>query len=85
MLKILTCDYRPHIVNALMLFLASLLIIGCEQSNYNPPDDHTLSKDGIMHKSGLNDPLDSCVSCHGDDLQGGSAAVSCYECHGKKW
>ncbi len=67
------------------LFLMAFLFIGCEDTGYNPPDDHSLSKDGVMHKPGLTNPIDNCASCHGEDLRGGSAAVSCYECHGKKW
>lgn len=55
------------------------------KSKYNPPADHTISKDGAKHKPGLNDPLKNCTSCHGNDLKGGTASVSCYECHGKKW
>ena len=73
-------------VSLLLLMLAS--IIGCEESNdpkYNPPADHTISKDGYMHKSGLDQPLVNCVSCHGSDLKGGTTGVSCFECHGKQW
>jgi hypothetical protein len=64
------------------------LINSCEstvESDYNPPDDHTLNKDGIMHKSGLENPDINCVFCHGEDLRGGTADVSCHECHDKKW
>jgi hypothetical protein len=72
-----------------IILLMLVLIISCEKendlSNYNPPADHAISKDGFMHKSGLNQPLDNCVSCHGADLKGGTTGVSCYECHGKKW
>ena len=75
------------IISALLLML--VLIVSCEKeditSNYNPPSDHTVSKDGIMHKSGLNQPIDNCISCHGADLKGGTAGVSCFECHGQKW
>lgn len=77
------------VTGILILFLFALaLLIGCEapsNSNYNPPDDHTISMGGYMHKTGLTDPLTNCVECHGDDLRGGSAPVSCYECHGQKW
>ncbi len=66
-------------------------MLGCSTSStdankdYDPPADHSKSKDGFMHKSGLNDPLQNCTSCHGDNLEGGTSGVSCYECHGKKW
>ena len=72
-----------------IILLMLVVIISCEKENdlsdYNPPADHAISKDGFMHKSGLNQPLDNCVSCHGADLKGGTTGVSCYECHGKKW
>jgi len=70
-----------------MLFMVAL-IIGCEKinnSSHNPPADHTISKSGYMHKSGLTQPLTNCVSCHGSDLKGGTTGVSCFECHGAKW
>lgn len=72
-----------------ILFLLLIFIISCEKTNdlpkYNPPADHTISKDGFLHKSGLDQPLTNCVSCHGSDLKGGTTGVSCYECHGKEW
>jgi mono/diheme cytochrome c family protein len=49
------------------------------------PADHTVNKAGAYHKTGLNDPLANCVSCHGADLRGGTAGVSCFKCHGQKW
>ena len=74
-------------VSFLLIMLA--LILACEKTNdlpeYNPPADHTISKDGFMHKSGLDQPLTNCVGCHGSDLKGGTTGVSCYECHSKKW
>lgn len=86
--KVLSSDSQRLKRVALSILSALFLTIACEsnmESDYNPPNDHSLSKDGIMHKSGLNDPVDNCASCHGEDLRGGSAVVSCYECHGKKW
>jgi hypothetical protein len=71
-----------------ILCLVLFFIISCEKTqdhNYSPPSDHSISKDGFMHKSGLEQPLTNCVSCHGSDLEGGTAGVSCFECHGKKW
>ncbi len=76
---------------SLMVFLVLVMVvlfIGCENTNdpkYNPPADHTISQDGFMHKSGLNQPLTNCVSCHGADLRGGTTGVSCFECHSTKW
>ena len=71
---------------ALMLFV---LMAGCEEwadeSRYNAPSDHTISKKKAMHLPGLNDPGINCVECHGSDLQGGTVGVSCFECHGRKW
>ena len=75
-------------VKVLLILFMLALIIGCEKTNdpkYNPPADHTISKDGFMHKSGLEQPLANCVSCHGSDLTGGTTGVSCFECHGTKW
>jgi len=71
----------------LIPFLILFLIIACEKNDhkYTPPADHTISQDGFMHKSGLNQPLANCVSCHGSDLKGGTTGVSCFECHRKKW
>ena len=66
-----------------------LVIFSCSEgdnySKYDPPSDHTVSMDGALHKSGLNQPTINCVACHGDNLEGGTSQVSCYECHGKKW
>lgn len=71
-----------------MILAVIVLFIGCENANdpkYNPPADHTINQSGYMHKSGLNQPLVNCVSCHGSDLKGGTTGVSCFECHGTKW
>ena len=80
------------LVKGSMAFLSILLfsvLVCCESEedypNYNPPADHTVSKDGVMHRSGLTDPTQNCTTCHGNDLTGGTAQVSCYECHGQEW
>ena len=67
-----------------------LMLLSCEkytapETNYNPPEDHTISKEGKMHKPGLGDPETNCSNCHGSDLRGSETATSCYECHGKEW
>ena len=81
---------RDQVAGKLSILLLMLVLISaCEktndQSKYNPPADHTVSNDGLMPKSGLDQPLTNCVSCHGSDLRGGTTGVSCYECHNKKW
>ena len=72
-----------------ILLLLVVLISACAKNSdlpkYSPPSDHTISKNGAIHKSGLNQPLTNCVSCHGSDLRGGTSGVSCYECHNKQW
>ena len=73
-----------------MYLIFLLLLFACSspsesESKYDPPADHTISKDGAKHKSGLKTPLSNCIDCHGSDLRGGETGVSCYECHGKKW
>lgn len=73
---------------SILLLTSMLFAIACSSPNaseYDAPEDHTVSKKGAMHKSGLKSPLENCVSCHGDDLRGGEVGVSCYHCHGKKW
>ncbi len=71
------------------IFLAiSVLVSFCSlptESKYDPPSDHTISKDGAKHKSGIKSTLENCISCHGSDLKGGTSGVSCYESHRKKW
>lgn len=80
--------YRAAGMASILLIMFTLML-ACEEENgpsgYNPPADHTISQEGYMHKSGLDNPLANCVDCHGADLKGGSVGVSCYECHGKQW
>lgn len=73
--------------NVFAVIVYLVIFIGCSKSKYDAPADHTISKDGAMHKPGLNLPYqNSCTSCHGEDLRGGTdAAVSCFECHGQLW
>ncbi len=76
-----------------MYFVIILLSIGLLQcttsteptNNSNAPSDHSVNKNGVMHKSGLQSPLSNCINCHGGDLKGGDVGVSCFSCHGKKW
>ncbi len=63
--------------------------IGCSDSATVPadaPEGHTVMKDGVPHKPGLNDPVANCATCHGADLRGGAnGEPSCFSCHGQKW
>ena len=77
------------VMRILFVFLLFLMVTSCEKSKdvpkYTPPADHTISKDGTMHKTGLDQPQTNCAVCHGSDLQGGTTGVSCFECHDKEW
>jgi cytochrome c553 len=73
----------------MVVLLSVLIVVACNDSvtapNSTSPDDHTINRGGVRHKSGYTDPVNNCTACHGDDLRGGSAAVSCFKCHGQKW
>lgn len=66
------------------------LALACESSEStlpeNAPPGHTVNQDGVAHMPGLNDPVQNCTACHGDDLMGGDdGQPSCFSCHGQKW
>jgi hypothetical protein len=71
----------------------ALMPLGCDDDDddeftgpSNAPASHTVSKDGVRHLPGLDDPETSCVVCHGADLRGGdNGEPSCFTCHGQKW
>lgn len=73
---------RAALISAVLVLTA----YGCagESSTSDAPADHTVSQHGVMHGSGLEDPLTSCVSCHGETLQG-DKGPSCTSCHGMRW
>ena len=79
---------QGNVLFILPIFLF-VLTVSCsdddEYPQYDPPADHTISQEGVMHKPGLNDPLSNCITCHGADLGGGTSQVSCFECHGEEW
>ncbi len=80
--------YKKLLVQVIFASIISIFLMYCESptdSTFNPPSDHTINKNGAMHKGGLNLPLENCVPCHGSSLRGGESGVSCYECHSKKW
>jgi hypothetical protein len=84
---------RVAALNGALLMIAAFFVVGCtspsdatsSSSSSTGAANHTLSKHGVMHMSGLSTPLTYCVSCHGSDLTGGTSGVSCYKCHGKVW
>ena len=91
-LKLRNNDQYPWTQGKLLFILTIFLFViavSCsdddEYPQYNPPADHTISKDGVMHKTGLEDPELNCANSHGADLSGGTSQVSCYECHGVEW
>jgi hypothetical protein len=77
---------RTRLFFATGILAAALAAVGCKTPTTNTtPAGHTVNKNGVYHRPGLTDPLTNCVSCHGSDLRGGTAGVSCYQCHGQKW
>lgn len=86
-IKIVLKDFVAGKILGVLVLLA--LMMGCEDEKnlpkYDPPSSHTISKDGSMHMSGLDQPLTNCTACHGADLKGGTSGVSCFECHGQEW
>jgi hypothetical protein len=67
-------------------FILALAAGGCKSpASPSVPEGHTVNKNGVYHRPGLDNPTVNCISCHGTDLRGGSAGVSCYKCHGQKW
>jgi hypothetical protein len=70
-----------------IILFASVIIYGCAhyEHSLNTPADHKEKKHGIMHKTGMDNPVKNCTPCHGDDLKGGDVNKSCYSCHGKEW
>jgi hypothetical protein len=75
-----------------VLVLGVVMVTGCStaddpasSTSSSAPSSHTLSKKGVMHMTGLTSPVSNCASCHGSDLRGGTAGVSCYSCHNQLW
>lgn len=72
-----------------LVLLLLMATPGCSDDSSTPedaPEGHTVIKDGVGHAPGLDTPLENCTTCHGSNLQGGSAGQpSCTSCHGVKW
>lgn len=69
-----------------LLALSALVVAlaACGGSVSDAPAGHTVDKDGVMHHTGLEDPMTNCTGCHGASLQG-DQGPSCTSCHGVKW
>ena len=83
---------RRRIGLGLLVAALALLPLGCDDDDDDPtgpssaPASHTISRDGVRHLAGLNDPETNCTACHGVDLRGGdNGEPGCYSCHGQKW
>ncbi len=73
---------------ATVAVLALAGLAACEEEEVAGPQPagHTVLQDGVWHRTGLQDPVTNCTSCHGADLMGGpDGQPSCYTCHGKRW
>ena len=75
--------FKIYIALVSILMLAMVVACSTGLHRYTPPSDHTDSIKGALHLKGAKN-ANTCMSCHGSDLKGGSAP-SCYECHKKKW
>ena len=70
---------------AVLLFTATLALSGC--GDKNPQAVFSLDSGGhpvgwsTGHKASAKTYLDSCVACHGENLDGGISRVSCTRCH----
>lgn len=75
------------------LVLIASMFAACSSGSVS---DHDQTLGGVGHRDGYADPLNNCVECHGDTLQGGTAPTpqfangparhvgvgpSCYSCH----
>lgn len=73
----------------LVCVLLAAWLVACSDSptrpDRDPPEDHDVSRDGVLHAGGAGDPENNCADCHGDNLRGGDVGVSCFECHGAVW
>jgi len=67
------------------LLLISLSLFGCGDANPDAPADNQPHPSAWLkdHPASALATVDfaDCVGCHGSDLQGSDAAVSCYTCH----
>ncbi|MGA2667773.1 MAG: hypothetical protein ABSF32_02520 [Ignavibacteria bacterium] len=86
------------LLSIISLLLLSVLYLYCNgpfpsQTKSDVPSDHTISKNGVLHKPGETNPQEECTECHGADLRGGvyndngvlKACQSCYQCHSSLW
>jgi len=57
--------------------VAACVLVACGSDRHHP--ENFVS--GAVHGPALKQQAEDCRSCHGDDLTGGSSAISCDGCH----
>jgi hypothetical protein len=70
---------------AVLSFTAMLVLCGCGDKNslvvFTPDSGGHPSGWTATHKTSAKTDLESCVECHGENLEGGISTVSCTKCH----
>lgn len=66
----------------ILIPIVSIMCISCGNEE---PTDHTKKIAGVSHREELATASDSCMNCHGSNLEGTMVAPSCYSCHGDLW
>ena len=71
---------KPSHLFSTMTVILALTLGGCGDKNEKAvfsPDSGHLSNWGAIHKTSAKAGIESCVECHGDNLDGGKSQVSC--------
>lgn len=81
---------NKYLLSPVFVIVAAVLwfVFSCSSDQGSPREirGHSFTYEGIAHGAGAVHGERYCTSCHGKNLQGGSAAEpSCYTCHGKNW
>jgi hypothetical protein len=80
--KYVPADMMAQSGLVLVAILMVVVLAACEAFE-DPPENHSIDFNGVWHMPGYEDPGTNCTPCHGDNLEGGSSGVGCYECHDK--
>lgn len=64
----------------------ALALSGCGDANQRASFDNTTGKHPVNwipagHSAAAEQDINGCAECHGEDLRGGIAKVSCVQCH----